>query len=362
MQPCGARLSSRRLPPSRTRRRRVALGLAVLALLGCAIGVWLFAPEAPIPRRAVDWEAQRRGPLARRSVYWVGHSLMHSRAGPRNVIEEVGRLAEAAGLSYRAYDHTFWGAPLSLNWTGAARTFERSEPAALERRRELEERGERYDALVMTEAVPVGPTMEGEAGSFYAQRFYCAAVRASPDVDVYVYESWTEYDELAPFLERLRADRPRWERLADEAASGRVPAPDRLARLAPYWTAPEPACEGPPIHLVPVGRALLRLARALERRPDEWRVEGGRRLAIRDLLANAPGPDGALPHPDRDPDRVHPSALGTYLAGLVHFATLYRREPPEAGEGRLAPETDARLRALVWRVVRDDPRAGVAGY
>lgn len=316
-----------------------------MGALALSVGAVLtVAPPAPIPRRAVDWDAERAGPVDARAVYWVGHSLMNHRNTDeeRNLIEEVGHLAELAGLDYRAFDHTFFGAPLALNWTGAALSFERSEPAALERRRELEANGDGYDTLVMIEALPVSETMEPEASSFFAQRFVCAA----PHARAYVYEGWGVLDEEPAWRQALDAERTSWEQLANEASEARVPEPGRLARLAPYWTDTPRACEAPVVHLVPVGAALAELARRIERTPTDWQLANGETLAVADLIAD---------------DAIHPTRLGNYVSGLVHFATLYRRPPPQGASSTLAPQTDARLREMIWEVVRDDPRAGVSG-
>lgn len=347
---------------SSSRRRRLGLAASSLALAGAVAWVALLAPPAPVPRRSVDWEQRRAGPLDARRVYWVGHSLMNHRDrrvdGARNAIEEVGAIATRAGLRYEAFDHTFFGAPLSLNWTGEARTFERREPEALTRRRELEERGAGYDALVLLEALPVGATRRAEAGAYYAQRFACAAARANPSIDVYLFEAWGPYEDDASFRAQIEAERAEHEALADEASAARVPEPGRLAALAPYWVDVEPACDAPPIHLAPVGTAMARLAAAIAREPAAWTTEDGAPLEVSALLAN-PRTRGALRYPADEPDPIHPSALGAHVAGLVLFATLYRRPPPEGPAPGLSEASAARLRALVWEVVEREPRAGV---
>lgn len=349
---------------SRGRRSRVAIGAAI-GLASFAIALALFDPAAP--RRAQDFAAWRAGPTDARAVYWIGHSLMNARDpfvdGAPNLIEAVGDIARAEGLRYRSFDHTYFGAPLSLSWTGAARTYERREPEALARRRAFGRTMRDYDTLVLTEGVPVGPTMRAEGGSYYAQRFACAAVAANPRVRIYVFESWTEYDTARELARRLEEDRPSWERLADEAASAQVPEPTRLARLSAWASPPDPECELPPIGLVPVGSALLAWIGAMAAAPEDWTREDGTRITVPSLFANA-REDGRLAHPDAQEDAVHPSALMTYFTALVHYATLYRRRPSEAARGAmpyvgLTPETDARLRELVWVSVSTDERAGV---
>jgi hypothetical protein len=133
--------------------------------------------------------------------------------------------------------------------------------------------------------------------------------------------------------------------------------------------------------VVPVATTFVALAERL--RAERWE-HAGRALLIDDFFVNPvvdwpedwPRADldpvvakqivaGLTPrHANEPPDAIHPSELGSYFAGLVHFATLYRRSPegaPTLASG-LSPETAARLQALVWDTVRRDPRSGVVGH
>jgi hypothetical protein len=372
---------------------RVSVGLGAAALLAVA-AVLATSPPLPTPRE-VDWASYAAGPTDKLAVYWVGHSLMNASdgrvEGSRNLIERVGDFAASQGLAYEGFDNTIYGACLSMLWRGVPHLHERRVPEMLERLRTLFEHGERFDALVMTEGVPLEGAMLYEHSTYYAQEFYGALLERNPAARVYLYECWSNlqasdagrfyprpsaYDWSA----RLAEDRKRWEQLADLASTGAVPAPGLRARLAGWFGADErvPA-KGAPIFLVPVGtvfRALAQLA------PDARPRFEGRALALADLFSNAytdwpsdwplasalPAAEEqaqlaklSLRHPGEALDDIHPSDLGVYIASLTHFATLYRRTPVglPASVAGLDEENARRLQEFVWELVRRDPRTGV---
>ena len=60
-------------------------------------------------------------------------------------------------------------------------------------------------------------------------------------------------------------------------------------------------------------------------------------------------------------DDIHPSDLGVYFATLVSFATLYRQTPVGLSAPPGLDEATARgLQELVWELVLNEPRTGVA--
>jgi hypothetical protein len=370
---------------------------ALAALVGTPVAVLIAAIAWPSPVRPEGWVDHRafaQGPVEARTVYWVGHSLMNAVDsyvdGSTSLMERVGALARARGLAYGHFDHTLWGSPLSVNYRGAAHSFDRSAPEMAERRRELTERGQRYDAMVLTESLPLRSTRPHEHTEYYLGRFACEYERANPNGRVYLFESWPNLQSAhgsdglgSParwdWARRLREDRAEWEGIADRASRGGLMAPGLLGRLE-RWTSPPTCRPAAPIFLVPVGTVLARLAERLERERVDY---AGERLAPHHLFVNpyldwpADWPrddvdeDAArrvlttLPrrHPNADPDDIHASDLGIYVNALVHFAVLYRQSPeglPPLAEG-LSAETAARLQALVWEVVRDDPRTGITG-
>ncbi len=390
--------------------RRALLGLAALALLSAG-GLVAYAglTESPDPATpAVDWEAAAAGPTDDLTVYWVGHSLFNHR-DPRvdeapHLMDQVGALAEARGLAYEAFDQTLFGANLSLAVRGEPHSYSRQEPEFAARRSELAENGARYDALVMTEGIPVRNAEQPEHSAYYAMTFYCAITRANPDARVYLYEGpihlqagdpdarYGARDEFgwAAFMEE---DRAVWERIADLAATGSVVEPGlgpRLRNLLGLEHGDHCPSRGP-IFLIPAATVMIHVAERLADPDtgDVFELAGGERLTRAHFYQNPyrdwpeewplPPHEGVENdeeptlaqlhpmHPDEEFDDVHPSRLGTYLNGLTTFAVLYRQPlatddatlARDAATTGLTPQTVATLRRLVWEVVAGDPRAGV---
>lgn len=370
---------------------RRARWAGLLVAVGVPVAALAWPPPAP-RTEDIDHRAFAAGPVDARRVYWVGHSLINGRdrhvPGSQNLMEKVGALARARGLSYAGFDHTLWGSPLSLLYDGAAHSFERSAPEMRARRRELAEAGTRYDAMVLTEALTVRVNRDYEHTAYYLARFACDFERHNPRGRVYLFESWTNLQSANPgdglgsparwdWARRLREDRAVHEEIADRASAGAALEPGWAGRLARWLR--EPTCRPHgPIFLVPVGTVLARLAARLER--EHWEYAGAR-LEVHDLFVNpyvewpAEWPDdvgeeearrvlATLPrrHPDAELDDIHASDLGVYVAALVHFAVLYRQSPeglPPLAPG-LSASTAARLQRLVWQIVASDPRTGVA--
>lgn len=361
--------------------------LVAIAAPAAALG---WPPRAPGP---IDHRAFAAGPVEARRVYWVGHSLLNGRdpfvPGAQNLMEKVGALARARGLGYAHFDHTLWGSPLSLLHRGRRHSSERAAPEMRARLRELTESRQRYDALVLTEALPVRVTREHEHTDYYAARFACDLERHDPRGRVYLFESWTNLQSAHPadglgspasfrWARRLREDRAVYEDIVDRASAAAVLEPEWSGRLA-RWVR-EPTCRpATPIFLIPVATVLARLAERV--RAERWE-HAGARLEVHHLFANPyvewpadwPRDDlgeaearrilATLPrrHPGAEIDDIHASELGVYVAALVCFAVLYRQSPeglPPLAPG-LSPATAARLQRLVWETVAGDPRAGVA--
>jgi hypothetical protein len=381
---------------------RVALGIASFLLLVAAItGTYImFTRSSPERDALIDWQGQRQGPRDSLRVYWVGHSLMEAQVntseGIFRLLELVGHMATTQGLAYAMGDHTLWGAPLSLQWHGRAHSHDRSVPEMAERRRRFETQAASYDAIVLTETVPIGAAMKYEYSAYYLQQFYCALMQANPAARVYLYESWPHLQALSPhggypsphrydWRKRTVQDRLLWERLADEASTATIPKPGWLSRLTPFLWSSAPACKPTaPIFIVPVGTAMVELYdRLREPRPtDDFSLPDGRRLAFADLFRN-PYLDWPTNWPlnaqtartvdekaiiaaltlrdsDSEPDDIHPSQVGVYFAALVHFATLYRHSPvgllafSDIGEALAGT-----LQSIAWEIVSNDERTGV---
>lgn len=369
-------------------------GVTVTMATGLAAGIGVAAlwPSKEPKPRAVDWHLHVTPPQRSLRVLWLGHSLMNHRdpeAQPsRNLIEAVNELTNARQLHYEAIDHTLFGSPLSLLWKGSPHGFSRAEPQMRQRREAIVADAARINAVVMTELIPLRGALHREHSAYYAQAFACAVRQKNPQARVYLYETWSHLnasDKDAGYgppsawdwIKRGDDDRRYFERLADLAATGQVPAPGFFSRLSSSRT--KDCAAAAPIFLVPVGTVFRQIAKQLQTEPLSFQ---GRHLAISDLFANAltawppgwPQPVGvgaeaektALAHivrrlPGKPVDDIHPSHLGIYVAALVHFATLYAANPvglPHDVQG-LPDITAERLQTLVWNVVTREPRTGV---
>ncbi|MFW6049745.1 MAG: hypothetical protein ACODAU_01150 [Myxococcota bacterium] len=335
-------------------------------------------PDAHLP--------EPRAALTSASVYWVGHSLVDATdmrvGGAMNIMNLVGYFARSRGDEYAMYPHIKIGAPLA--WTYFTRS-----PEHLA---ELRSRGELYDVFVMTEAIPLDAQVQWNASHFYARRFFCAIKSANPDARVFLYETWhhlhasdPEGDYPPPHVwdwrKRLAADRTTWESIADAAATGEgVTPPDDYEWSGP---GPDPGADcqmRDAVHIVPAGQAMAALYDQLDAAggeppwngldidaffyngyrdwPDDWPLppERASEVKVDQTLSRLSTYD-----PSEPPDDIHPSALGAYYVGLVHYATIYRRSPVglPAANG-VSPEVAEALQELAWQVVRSYPRSGVA--
>lgn len=370
-------------------RALLALG-AVAIIVAAVVAVW---PPAPPEPNEIDWSENSRGPVNSLRVIWVGHSLMNARddhrPGAKNLIETIAAFAEARGDGHAAFDHTLFGAPLSLLWRGRPHSYTRDELQMREQRRELFESDAEYDAIVLTEGIPIDLTETREHSAYYLQRFYCAFLAAHPEGRVYLYESWPHLQASDPdgnygpvhqwrWEDEIEFVRPVWDRIADQAATGSVVGPELEDRVKRFFGPVDGQCRhDAPIFTIPVASAMRALALRL-REPNSW-MQGPRRLTIEDLMLNPyeawPNDwptdeelgeervqevlDGLrLRYADEELDDVHPSDLGVYFASLVTYATLYGKTPEGLpGPGSLTGL--AQLQRFAWEHVRSDPRTGV---
>lgn len=371
--------------------RQSLLGLAALAIVVVAVvAVW---PPAPPEPGEIAWNRHARGPVDSLRVIWVGHSLLNARDDHRpnaeNVLEKIASFARARGDAYESFDHTLFGVPLSLLWRGRPHSYDRDEPQMREQRRELFASDDSWDAIVLTEGIPIDLSETREHSAYYLQRFYCALLADSPDARVYFYESWPHLQASDPdahygpvhqwrWEDEVELVRPVWDRIADQAATGSVVGPELEDRVKRFFGPVDGQCEhDTPIFAIPVASAMRALAIRLKE-PHSWML-GPRSLAIEDLFVNpyedwpADWPtdealgdervqqmlDGLrLRYEDEELDDVHPSDLGVYFASLVTYSVLYGKTPEGLpGPGSLTGL--AQLQRFVWEHVHDDPRTGV---
>lgn len=362
-------------------RRLFALFVASIA--GVSVACHLASAEDREGPAIVSPGFHRLGPTSELSVVWVGHSLMEHKAesswGRVDLMSLVGRLAESRKLSYAMTDHTLFGSPLSALWRGRPHSFSREAGEMIAKREALEREAARYDAIVLTEAVPLSGTMRTEFSPYYLRRFSCTVLKANSRARVYLYQTWVHFQGSHrdsanaaqggfDWRAEMKGERVLWDELADAARKPAVSAPHWLSRLG--WSSISDAgCanEGP-IYSVPVGDALLALDEGLSKTGagDRFRWPDGRPFQMTDLFANpmlgSQTGVSALRDPSKPMDDIHASFSGIYFAALVHFATLYRQTPvdlpypSELGEG-LAKS----LQCVAWETVTSDPRAGVSG-
>ncbi len=312
--------------------------------------------------------------------------------GPR-LLERLGDFAAARGKAYTFFDHTLFGSPMALLWRGKPYSYDRHEPQMVERRKELENHADQYDVLVLTEGVPVGGSATREYSAHYLRLFYCTLLRGNPNGRVYLYESWVHYqasnqaswaETTLPSVwrweEKLEADRAIWNQIADDAFAGTGAAPQSMSDSTELDKELLDSCKPVhPVFIIPVA-TVMRAVSARLKQPHDWIYQGAP-LEMHQFFLNpyTEWPEDwplsqpiskeetfatleALPlrFPDRDWDDIHPSTLGIYLTTLTSYATLYRESPVglPATPG-MPQETAEALQALIWEVVRKDPRSGV---
>jgi hypothetical protein len=347
---------------------------------------------------AGDKEAPKRD-IASVFVYWVGHSLMNTRAetssGPIDLMSLVGTFAKARGLGYTMGDHTFTGVPLSAQWRGKPHSYARDASEMIAKREAFERDAARYDTVVLTEALPLQASLVNEYSAYYLRKFYCTIKRANPAARVFLYESWInlhgtdphagyppmhEFDWRAEMVEQ----RARWEALAVAALEPRISQPGWLAFLGVGSQSDGGCAPQDPILIIPVGQALIALYdRIAKPRPeDRFERADGSRLELSDLIENPyvnlprswPVQESAaddveaqraalvLRDPARPLDDIHPTATGIYFSALVHFATLFGQSPvglpAPSFLGQPLAET---LQCIAWETVVSYERSGVEG-
>lgn len=255
------------------------------------------------------------GPL---SVYFIGHSLV-SRDMP-------AMLAQLAGEGHHSASQLGWGAELQAHWGDI-------ELEGVDRDREAHEAVESgdYDVLVMTEKVSIESSIKYHDSWYYLAEWAAKAEAANPDIRLYMYETWHGLNVEEGWLARLDSDLEKnWEgEIIDRAlATGRFERP---------------------IHVIPGGQVMARVARGIE----AGEIEG--LTSRKDLFK----------------DNIHFNSLGAYLMALTHYAVLYGRSPvglpnnlvDAKGEAVPMPSAAAarRMQELVWEVVTGYARTGVRG-
>lgn len=258
------------------------------------------------------------------AVYHIGHSLV-SRTMP-------AMLAQLAGDGHRYESQLGWGTPLRHHWEPDIPVKGHEAENAHPRYRDAHEavNSGDYDALVLTEAVEIRSSLKYHAPWDYLARWTKAARAANPDIRVYLYETWHDTDDEEGWLTRIDKDLPRyWEtEIIDRAM-----AVDGVG----------------PIYVIPAGQVMGRFIRAVE-------AEGGI--------------GGIQSVEDLFDDTIHLNDIGAYLVALTHYAVIYGKSPEglphelalHTGKPANAPSPEAaqRMQEIVWDVVTEYSRTGVA--
>jgi hypothetical protein len=262
------------------------------------------------------------------AILLVGHSLTGPTL-PAMLADIHGKLRTGG----RVENQVIVGSPLHWNWShsaGAEDVDGRAELATGE-----------IDVLVLTEGLPFyDPDDEWSTTVEDALRWHDLATGANPEAQTYLYELWhdlrsgtgvdVEHDpnDHLPWRERLDLSLADWEYVLDEVNARRRPGSREML-------------------MIPVGQAMARMHDAIA----EGSVPG--LTSIRDLFA----------------DDIHPNDLGWYFIAMVHYATIYGRDPhglprslkDEWGGHYRAPPLPlaTRMQEIAWEAVTAYPRSGV---
>lgn len=269
-----------------TRRSALIAGLGALVGAG---GLYAFLSRNPsvaaVRARLSGTLPAPTGPL---SVFHLGHSLVNR--------DMPAMLAQLAPAGHHYDSQLGWGATLQAHWGDAEINGFETENAHARFRPAIEavESGD-YNAIVFTEMVEIRAAIRWYDSPKYLALWAEKALKARPDVRLYLYETWHPLDDPEGWLTRLDLDHERyWLKQVLGPALARLP-------------------KGAKIHLIPAGPVLAAFVRDVEAQGGVGNV-GGRN----DLFAR--NDDGTL-------DVIHLNDLGNYLVALVHFTALYHASP-----------------------------------
>lgn len=318
----------------------------------------------------------------------MGHSLV------TGLPELLTTLVSSRGDIHSFYDHNVPGAPIGWNWGNPDPAWDGGVNTKI---LPLVSPGHAdygtFDTIVVTEGVPIQPSYRWWSSGFYARKFFCAARRAHPNAELFLYESWGHMQRTDPdfptyysnpdfnpggnwdFVTYQRLSRPVWNAIADEASNPALtPVLPALTPVLPdytTWRLPggDPGnCTGTlDVKIVPTGQALANLIEriAANRVGDNWTYAGaalGGRLSMLDLFSNpyTDFPSNTTTVHGGEVDDIHPSNVLLYLNALVHSSVIYRKNPANLPAANGVPENIASiLREVAWETVTNDSRTGV---
>jgi hypothetical protein len=222
---------------------------------------------------------------AKVDAVYIGHSLQS------DIPDMVMALSDGR-FSFK--EQFIPGAPLRWQWDEPTRPKTDVEPHYQGRYNVLINSG--TEVLVMVESVPRGEAPSMEESLDYTSHFLAFARSKNPNIRVFYYEPWHHITSGTPEADRddrnsptrtlrwrprLKADRPKWDRVVAEAnrkAPGKVP-----------------------LKLIPAASALGQLSDEIE----AGRVPGLR--SARDLFD----------------DTIHLNPLGKYFVACLHYRAIF---------------------------------------
>lgn len=303
------------------RRGFLALGAAAATL-----GLALFANRS----RSVEVPPPLPAPNGAMQVYHLGHSLVG-----RDMPHMLAQLAPQ-GHGYNSQLGS--GTSLRGHWEPQEAILDfdvANHPPAYRDARKAVGSGD-YEAVVLTEMVELRDALKYFDAAKYLGKWADLARAANPAPRLYLYETWHQLDDPDGWLERIDTD-------LDRHWIQKLLGPD--SRRNPDH----------PVYLIPGGQVLAAVVRAAEA-GDVQDVTRREDFFARDE-------NGAL-------DQIHFNDLGAYVVALTHYAVLYQRSPlgllhqllraDGSPAQALSAQAAEQVQAIVWRVVQNHPRTGIA--
>lgn len=304
--------------------------IAVASLASAQVGDEIFADDFE-QGDAAPWSD---GPVTEVNVFYSGHSLVNL-----DLPRMLDQIALDLGLDHRYNLQMGIGSNMQWRLTTPedGQNRDGNAPLGFSILTEIPDAqtiaGEKYDTLVVTEAVPVFDHLLWSESIANTRQFY-DLILASPSAErLELYEVWpaVEGGDFTAWRAQVATDRVIWDCIASRVNS-------------------DPRSGRHPVLVLPGGEALAELVAAVE----NGSVAG---IASADELFA---------------DDIHLSNLGNYFMALVHTAMLYRTPPTEAPTvitdpwgteypGLPSTATAEALAGLAWEVVdrhlgRPEPR------
>ena len=290
-------------------------------IAGTAAGFALFLSSSP------EAESRKRNsPQGRKAVrtFHIGNSLTDTLDG------WLAPVAESAGKSLDFHRFTIPGAPTDWLWDHPGSGF--GDTRYIEAFSALAP----IDHLFTQPFAGHGREIENEAE--YSGRFFAAARKHSPNVQMWLYVQWPAQDFSDSWARGTGAATPLKLKPAKTWQEG---VSNHLAYTEAVRGRLDSAQPGKRILVVPGGAALATL---------KTEMEAGRVPGMKDFFKEV------------FEDDLHLNPKGRYLVSLVHYACIFRENPvgkTSSLAAGLTPEQNRIFQRIAWSTVRGYPWAGV---